>query len=140
MSRLDDRKQAREGLKATLVRQPAVAAVDLGASKVTCFIMKADGIHRDNRTLTTAGVRYVQSRGVRGGAIVNLDEAAQAIAQAVERAETVAGVNVQGVTIATAGGMLSSSRVQGRVSIGAKPIGDNDLVRAIGNALAQIKI
>ena len=27
MSRLDDRKQARDGLKATLVRQPAVAAV-----------------------------------------------------------------------------------------------------------------
>ena len=94
MSRLDDRKQAREGLKATLVRQPAVAAVDLGASKVTCFIMKADGVHRDNRTLTTAGVGYVQSRGVRGGAIVNLDEAAQAIAQAVERAETVARAHV----------------------------------------------
>jgi hypothetical protein len=39
---MEDRKQAREGLKATLVRQPAIAAVDLGASKVTCFIMKAD--------------------------------------------------------------------------------------------------
>ena len=106
MSRMEDRKQAREGLKATLVRQPAIAAVDLGASKVTCFIMKADGVHRDNRTLTTAGVGYVQSRGVRGGAIVNLDEAAQAIAQAVERAETVAGVSVQGVSVCTAGRSL----------------------------------
>src|SRR3954467_14491622 len=140
MSRLEERKQAREGLKATLVRQPAVAAVDLGASKVTCFIMKADGVHRENRTLTTAGVGYVQSRGVRGGAIVNLDEAAQAIAQAVERAETVAGVNVQGVSVATGGGMLTSHRVAGRVSIGARPIGDNDLVRAIQHALSQIKL
>jgi len=140
MSRLDDRKQAREGLKATLVRQPAVAAVDLGASKVTCFIMKADGIHRDNRTLTTAGVGYVQSRGVRGGAIVNLDEAAQAIAQAVERAETVAGVNVQGVSVCTAGGQLASHRVHTQVSLGARPIGDGDLSRAIASALAQVRI
>lgn len=140
MSRLEERKQAREGLKATLVRQPAIAAVDLGASKVTCFIMKADGVHRDNRTLTTAGVGYVQSRGVRGGAIVNLDEAAQAIAQAVERAETVAGVNVQGVSVCTAGGQLASNRVHTQVSLGARPISDGDLSRAIASALAQVRI
>ena len=35
----------------------------------------------------------------------------EAIAQAVERAENVAGVNVQGVTVATAGGQLASHRV-----------------------------
>lgn len=137
---MEDRKQAREGLKATLVRQPAIAAVDLGASKVTCFIMKPDGIHREHRTLTTSGVGYVQSRGVRGGAIVNLDEAAQAIAQAVERAETVAGVNVQGVSVCTAGGQLASHRVHAQVSLGARPISDGDLSRAIASALAQVRI
>src|SRR5512140_825244 len=93
-----DRK---DGLKAALVRPPVIAAVDLGASKVTCFIMKPEGVHKGDRTLTTAGVGYVQSRGIRGGSIVNLDEASEAIAQAVERAENVAGQNVQGVTVAT---------------------------------------
>ena len=134
------RKDGREGLKAALAPPRIVAAVDLGAAKVACFIMKPDGVRRGDRTLTTCGVGYVQSRGVRGGAIVNLDEASDAIAQAVERAENVAGVNVQGVTIATAGGLLSSSRVAGRVSVGARPIADNDLLRAIQNALAQIKL
>ena len=136
----ETRKDSRDGLKAALAPPKVVAAVDLGAAKVACFIMKPDGVRRGDRTLTTCGVGYVQSRGVRGGAIVNLDEASEAIAQAVERAENVAGVNIQGVTIATAGGLLSSSRVQGRVSIGARPIGDNDLVRAIQNALAQVKL
>jgi len=136
----EEKKDAREGLKAALVRPPLVAAVDLGASKVTCFIMKPEGVRRADRTLTTAGVGYVQSRGVRGGSIVNLDEASEAIAQAVERAENVAGVNVQGVTVATAGGQLTSTRVGGRVSLGARPIGDGDLVRAIQHALAQIKL
>ncbi|HEX3699268.1 MAG TPA: cell division protein FtsA [Phenylobacterium sp.] len=136
----EEKKDGREGLKAALGRAPVVAAVDLGASKVTCFIMKPEGVRRADRTLTTAGVGYVQSRGVRGGAIVNLDEASDAIAQAVERAETVAGVSVQGVTVATGGGQLTSHRVAGRVSIGARPIGDNDLVRAIQHALSQIKL
>ena len=129
-----------EGLKATLTRQPVVAAVDLGASKVSCFIMKGEGVRRDDRTLTTCGVGYVQSRGVRGGAIINLDEAAQAIAQAVERAETVAGVGVQGVTVACAGGQLASHRVTSQVSLGARPIGDADLSRALQSALTQIRI
>src|ERR687896_2567601 len=109
------RKDSRDGLKAALAPPKVVAAVDLGASKVACFIMKPEGVRRGDRTLTTCGVGYVQSRGIRGGAIVNLDEASEALAQAVERAENVAGVNVQGVTVATAGGQLSSARIGGRV-------------------------
>ncbi|MET3525161.1 cell division protein FtsA [Phenylobacterium koreense] len=139
-TRIEERRESREGLKAALSRQPVVAAVDLGASKVTCFIMKPEGVRRGDRTLTAAGVGYVQSRGVKAGAIVNLDEASDAIAQAVERAENVAGVQVQGVTVATAGGQLASHRVGGRVSLGGRPINDGDLVRAIQQALGQIKI
>ena len=132
-----EKNSSRDSLKAALGRQPLVAAVDLGASKVSCFIMKPEGVRRADRTLTAAGVGYVQSRGIRGGAIVNLDEASDAIAQAVERAENVAGVNVQGVTVAMAGGQLKSHRISGRVSLGARPISDHDLVRAIHAALAQ---
>ena len=139
-TRGEARKEGRDGLKAALGRQPVTAAVDLGASKVACFIMKPDGVRRADRTLTTAGVGYVQSRGVKGGSIVNLDEASDAIAQAVERAENVAGVQVQGVTVCTAGGSLASHRVSGRVSLGARAISDGDLVRAIQAALAQIKL
>src|SRR4051812_20792054 len=139
-ARKDPKKDGRDGLKAALAPPKLIAAVDLGASKVACFIMKPDGVRKGDRTLTTSGVGYVQSRGIKGGSIVNLDEASEAIAQAVERAENVAGVSVQAVTVATAGGQLSSSRVAGRVSIGARPIGDNDLVRAIQHALSQIKL
>jgi cell division protein FtsA len=136
----DQKHEGRDALKAALGRSPVVAAVDLGASKVACFIMKPEGVRRGDRTLTTAGVGYVQSRGVRGGTIVDMDEAAQAIAQAVERAETMAGVHVQGVTVATAGGQLASHRVSARVSLGNRPIGDNDLTRAIAQALAGLKL
>ena len=140
MSRLDDRREARDGLKTLSGRQPVVAALDLGASKVACFIMKPGGVNREQRTLQTVGVGQVQSRGVRGGTIVNMDDAADAIAQAVERAEAVAGVSVQGVSVTTAGGQLASHRVCSQVSLGARPISDNDLNRAIQAALTQVRL
>jgi cell division protein FtsA len=139
MSKLEDRRDARDGRKGLAPRQQVTAAVDLGAAKVACFIMKPDGVRRSDRTLLPAGVGYVQSRGVRGGAIVNTEEAVEAIAQAVERAENVAGVSVQGVTVATSGGQLSSRRVMAEVALGARPINEGDCSRAIAVAVAQAR-
>jgi cell division protein FtsA len=121
-------------------RAPLVAAVDLGASKISCFIMKPEGVRRADRTVNVAGVGYVQSKGVRGGAIVNMEDAGQAIAQAVERAEAMAGVSVSGVTVATAGGQLSSCRVNASISLGPRPISDDDLTRTIASAITQVRI
>ena len=140
MSRLEDLRQARDGLKVlTTGRQQVVAAVDLGASKVSCFIMRPDGVNRAQRTLQTTGVGYVQSRGVRGGAIVDPELAVEAIAQAVERAEAIAGVSISGVTVATSGGQLQSCRVMSSVSLGARPIVEADCSRAIAAAVAQMR-
>ena len=58
---IEARRESRDGLKAALGRQAVTAAVDLGASKVACFIMKPDGVRRVDRTLTTAGVAYTIS-------------------------------------------------------------------------------
>ena len=135
----DDGREARS-LKSALVRQPVVATIDLGASKAACFLMKPSGVNAAERTLTAAGVGYVQSRGVRGATIVNVDDAAQAIGQAVERAEAVAGLSVSSVQVATAGGQLASHRVKAQVSLGARPICDNDLMRANSAALAQVRL
>ena len=148
MSRLEDRRGARDGLKLVQggrpsSRQPLVAALDLGAAKIGCFIMRPEGAQRraegDERLITVAGVAHVRSRGVRGGAIVNMEEAAEAMAQAVERAETMAGVQVPGVVVTTSGGQMASHRVHASVSIGARPITDHDLSRAIQMALAQAR-
>jgi cell division protein FtsA len=121
-------------------RAPVVAALDLGQSKVACFIMKPEGVRHADRTVRVAGASHVQSKGVRGGAIVNMDEAAQAIGLAVERAERAAGAPVSGVVVSTAIGQMASHRVQARVSLGAHPISDADLARAIGMALSQIRL
>jgi cell division protein FtsA len=134
------RSGSRDSLKSTLGRTPVTAAVDLGASKVACFIMKPEGVRPADRTISAAGVGYVQSRGVRGGSVVEVDEAASAIAKAVERAEALAGVTVSAVTVTTAGGQLASRRVSSSVSLGARPISDIDLSRAIGAATSGLRM
>ena len=135
------RRDGREGLKLTLGRAPVIAAVDLGASKVSCFILKSDGVHRADRTLSMAGIGYVQSRGVRGGAIVDVAEASRAIGLAVEMAEAKAGVDVQGVTIVTACGQLASHRVSAKVAIAAgRPITDIDQGRVVAAAAANLRL
>ncbi|MFN9249993.1 MAG: cell division protein FtsA, partial [Brevundimonas sp.] len=121
-------------------RAPVVAALDLGASKVACFILKPEGGRHVDRTIRVAGAGHVQSRGVKGGAIVNMDEAARAIGQAVERAERAAGAPVSGVVVSTAIGQMASHRVRAKVSLGAQPVSDGDLARAIGMALAEIRL
>ncbi len=139
MTKPTDRK-GREGLRGlTGQRQPLVAAVDLGASKIGCFIMKPDGAVRDTREVQVAGVAHVKSRGVRGGAVVDVEEAAHALAQAVERAEAMAGVTVSGVVLTSAGGQLASTRLNAQVSLGARPVSDHDLSRALQLALAQAR-
>ena len=134
------RRDGREGLKLGLGRPPVIAAVDLGASKVACFILKSDGARRGERSLATAGVAYVQSRGVRGGAIVDVAEASRAIAKAVEQAEAMAGLDISGVTIVTACGQLTSHRVTSKLAINGRPISDIDQDRAITLAGANLRL
>ena len=134
------RREARDGLKLPLGRPPLVAAVDLGASKVACFIMRPDGLRKAERTLTAAGVGYVASRGVRGGNIVDMDEAAQAIGQAVEKAEAMAGVDVHGITVTTSLGQPVSHRAAARIPIAGKPVSEADTARAVTQALASLRL
>jgi cell division protein FtsA len=125
-------------LEGTAGRAPVTAALDLGQSKVACFIMKPEGARHADRTVRVAGFGHVQSRGVQGGALINMEEAAQAVCRAVERAERAAASPVSGVVVTTSIGQMRSRRVQTRVSLGAHPVGDADLARAIALALDEI--
>jgi cell division protein FtsA len=116
-----------------------VAAVDLGATKVGCFIMKADGVDRQAREVQACGVAYVRSEGIKGGAIVDIEAAGHALVQAVERAEHMAGVAVSAVTVVTTLGQMMSHRVSAQVSLSTRPISDADLTRALQLALSQTR-
>jgi cell division protein FtsA len=144
MSRLEDRKLAKttshqdSGTKPS-VAQGLVSSLDLGASKIGCFILKPDGVRGSDNSIRIAGVGFVQSKGVRAGVILDMEAAATAIAQAVERAEAMANVSVQGVRVSVPGAQTASHRVTAQVSLGLKPISDEDLNRTIASGLSQVR-
>ena len=129
-----------EGLKRLGAARPAqVAALDLGASKVACFIMTPDGIRRADRTVRVAHAGHVQSRGVRGGALVDMEAAAEAIDHAMTRAQRDCETPVSSVIVTTSIGQPISHRIATQVSLGARPIRVADLARAIASALGQAR-
>ena len=66
------------------------------------------------------GIGHQRSRGVKGGAIVDLDAAENAIRLAVDAAERMAGVEVGGVIVNMSGGRLASQRFSAKIALRGK--------------------
>ena len=111
-----------------------IAAVDVGSTKVACFVARSD----DNDGLRVVGVGCQASRGVQAGAIVDMDAAEQSIAGAVMGAEEMAGETLRRVWINASGGQPRSTSVAVDVTIAGHEVGDADLRRVMqqsGNAI-----
>jgi cell division protein FtsA len=124
-------------------RKSAVLAVlDVGGAKVVCLIarllpMEASGALRGrSHRCKVLGVGQQRSRGVKGGAIVDLDAAESAIRLAVDAAERMAGVEVEGVIVNMSGGRLGSRLHAASVAVGGAAVADADLQRVL-EAAAQ---
>ena len=105
-------------------RKSAVLSVlDVGGSKVVCLIAKLvpmePGAMLRGRThrCRVLGVGQQRSRGVKGGAIVDLDAAESAIRLAVDAAERMAGVEVESVIVNMSGGRLATRLHGARVGL-----------------------
>ena len=86
-------------------RLNTVCALDLGTTKVCCAIAEYDG-----EDLHILGLGEVPTRGIRKGAVVDIDLAAEAVAEAVDAAEQVAGVPIDAVVAGFSGGRLGSGK------------------------------
>jgi len=109
------------------VRNGLVAALDIGTTKVSCFIAKPGGIG-GARIL---GIGHHVSKGLRCGTIIDMDAAEAAIRSTVEAAEQMAGDNIHGVMVNVAGANLQSRLIAYEISIAGHQIGDPDLRRVL---------
>ena len=112
------------------------AALDLGSSKIACFIAKNEPTAAGPRP-RIVGVGHQSSRGVRAGAVIDMDSASQAIAAAVEQAERMAGLAVNSVTVTMSAGQPSSSRVAAEIELASGQVTDRDLRRLLNGALGE---
>jgi cell division protein FtsA len=118
-----------------------IAALDIGTSKICCLIAEtvkprnADGRPGE---LRIRGFAHQASRGVRAGAIVDVEEADRAIRLTVNAAERMAGRTISEVIVSVAGGRPRCQTFVGETRIMANDIGPVDTQRAISAALQNL--
>jgi len=106
-------------------RHNIIAALDVGTTKVCCFIARIE------RELRVIGIGHHAAKGIRGGTIVDMENAEASIASAVQAAEQMAGEVARGVLVNVSGGLLGSDTLQVEVGIAGHEVNDGDLKRAL---------
>lgn len=95
-----------------MVREAPVVSVDVGTSKVTVVVAQRE---EDGR-VGILGIGSTQSRGVRKGIIIELEQAVGAINEALKQASSLAGVPIQSAYVALSGAHIrtqsSSAQIQ----------------------------
>lgn len=112
------------------MRGGLIAALDIGSTKVACFIARP----QEDGTAEVIGIGHQISEGVRNGNVTDMDAVEASVRATVEAAEHMAGENVRDVTLAVSGAALDSKLISFDVSISGHEIGDADLRRALDPA------
>jgi cell division protein FtsA len=110
-------------------RDNHIAALDVGSSKICCFIAAIDR----GDTPKVIGIGHQASQGVKGGAVVDMDAAQGAILNAVHAAEQMAGETIDRVVVNLSGGYPASFSLGVEVSIAGHEVGDGDLRRVLAH-------
>lgn len=108
-----------------MVRDGIVAALDVGTTKVCCFIAELN----ESGQLRVTGIGHHASAGVKAGSIVNMETAETSIRAAVHAAEKMAGITIRQVVASISGGRPTSNAIERKLSIGNSAISDDDMRR-----------
>ena len=108
-----------------------IVGLDLGSTKVSAVVgeVDADGI-------TILGVGNVPCRGLRKGVVSNIEWTVRSIREAVDQAQTMAGVEIQTVYAGIAGGHIRSHVSDGVAAIAGREVTITDLERVLEGARA----
>jgi len=125
-------------------RKSAILSVlDVGTSKVACLIARlmpaeaSDTLRGRTHRCRILGIGHQRSRGIKAGAVIDMEEAENAIRLAVDAAERMAGVQVESVIVNLSGGRLGSQIYHAKVPIGGKAVLDQDIQRALQAAASR---
>jgi cell division protein FtsA len=124
-------------------KRTILSVLDVGTSKIACIIAELLPVEEQTtlpgRThlARVLGIGHQRSLGLKGGAIVDLEAAEQAVRQAVDAAERMAKVEVRSVIVNLTGGRLSSEHFQAQVPIRGGSVTARDMQRALEGASAH---
>lgn len=123
-----------------------IAALDVGSTKVCCVIGEArqdkrrSGDDGDTLQVSVLGVGHHAARGIRNGAVIDVDEAEKSIRLSVDAAERMAGVTIERVYVNVTGGRPQCQTYRGTCKVAAETVGRYDMHRAVEIAMQQIDV
>lgn len=101
----------------------SIAVLDVGSSKVSCFIarLEADG------SIHVTGIGHQLSKGIRSGQVVDTVEAETSILSAVHTAEQMSGETIENVVVSLAGAGISSRHITVELAVAGEGVTERDL-------------
>jgi len=112
--------------KPTSTNSEIVVGLDLGSTKVTAVVGEID----DGR-VEILGFGNVACRGLRKGVVSNIEWTVRAIREAVDAAQTMAGVEITTVYVGVAGSHVRSQPSDGICAISGREVRRADLERVV---------
>ncbi|MBU6443477.1 MAG: cell division protein FtsA [Alphaproteobacteria bacterium] len=113
-------------------RTGVVAALDIGSSKVTCLIGRAEP-----GALKVLGAALRESQGIKAATVTSIDEAEEAIREAVAAAENHADTRIQNVVISVACGSPTSVSARAAAALDGALVSDAHLHALLGEGRAR---
>jgi cell division protein FtsA len=120
-------------------RAAVVAGLDIGTSKIVCLIARLepqapqDVLRRRSHGVSLLAFAHTAASGMKGGSVVDLVEAEETVRQAIDIAESMAGVQLQSVVVSMSGGRLGSERFVADIDISGS-VTEGDIGRVLAAA------
>jgi len=114
-----------------------ILAVDIGSSKTTAVIANYDE-RLDN--ISISGVGIAKSKGIKKGAITNIDNASKSIKQALNDAKRVAGIDIKKAIVSISSAYTKSITSYGIVNVPGNEITIKEINRVIQTAIYNANI
>jgi cell division protein FtsA len=108
-------------------RDSVIVGLDIGTSKVACVV----GERNSFGGVDITGIGSHPSRGLRKGAVINIEDTVRSIRAAVEEAEMMAGVEVNSVYTNIAGGHIRCVNSTGMVPIRGGQVAQTDVNKVL---------
>ena len=110
-----------------------IAALDVGTSKVTCFIAERDR----QGELAIVGIGQDTAEGLKAGTVTDMAAAVKSIGTAVHRAEVMADTRVRELFVSVSGGAPQSTYADISLDVSGRQIGNTDIQAAFDVARAD---
>ena len=107
---------------------PVAVGIDVGSTAIRCVV----GLHEEEAPAPSiVGVGKAASNGVRKGSVVDIEETISAITAAIDDAERISGITLEGAAVSVNGTHIATASSRGIVAVGSsnREIDDDDLDR-----------